>query len=185
MSTWRPHRRLAFVRVVGLLRGVNLGSNRRLPMAELKAVVESLGCTDVATYLQSGNVVFSPPRGSDGTLGSEISRALATAVGLSAAVQIRTGAEMAAVVAANPYERADPTKVVVTFCPTAPQPPDLDLAAFAPEGLTVHGREVYLDLPGGQARSPLLAALARTSPDDGQSTSRNWRTVLALAERTS
>jgi uncharacterized protein (DUF1697 family) len=172
------------VRVVGLLRGVNLGPNRRLRMADLKAVVESLGCTDVETYLQSGNVVFSPPQGSGGDLGPEISKALASAVGLSAAVQIRTGAEMAAVVAANPYERADPTTVVVSFCPTPQQPPDLDLAAFAPEGLTVHGREVYLDLPNGQARSPLLATLAKTSPDYRQATSRNWRTVVAIAERT-
>jgi uncharacterized protein (DUF1697 family) len=172
------------VRVVGLLRGVNLGSNRRLRMADLKAVVESLGCTDVETYLQSGNVVFDPPAGSGEELGAQISDALAAAVGLSAALQIRTGAEMAAVVAANPYERADPTRVVVTFCATPPRPPDLDLAAFAPEGLTVHGREVYLDLPGGQARSPLLAALAKASTDDGVATSRNWRTVMALAERT-
>lgn len=151
-------------------------------MADLKAIVESLGCADVETYLQSGNVVFSPPDGVDRDLGTEISTALAAEVGLSVAVQTRTGAEMAAVVAANPYERPDPTKVVVTFCPTPQRPPDLDLAAFAPEGLTVSGREVYFDLPDGQARSPLLAALARTSHDDGQATSRNWRTVTALAE---
>ena len=153
-------------------------------MTDLRAVVESLGCTDVETYLQSGNVVFTPSEGSSTDLGPKISKALATAVGLSAAVQIRTGSQMAAVVAANPYERADPTKVVVTFCPTPQEPPTLDLAAFAPEGLTVVGREVYLDLPYGQARSPLLAALAKTSPDDGQTTTRNWRTVVALAERT-
>lgn len=153
-------------------------------MTDLKAIVESLGCTDVETYLQSGNVVFSPPAGSGTDLGPEISKALATAVGLSAAVQIRTGSEMAAVVAANPYERADPTKVVVTFCPTPQAPPKLDLVAFAPEGLTVNGREIYLDLPHGQARSPLLAALAKAAPDDGRATSRNWRTVLAVAERT-
>lgn len=172
------------MRVVGLLRGVNLGPHRRLRMADLRAVVESLGCTDVATYLQSGNVVFDPPEGSGDDLGAEISNELASALGLSTNVQIRTGAEMAAIVAANPYDRPDPTRVVVTFCPTPPRPPDLDLAAFAPEGLTVHGREVYLDLPGGQARSPLLAALAKATPDDGRSTSRNWRTVLALAEMT-
>ena len=46
----------------------------------------------------------------------------------------------------------------------------------------MHGSEVYLDLPSGQARSPLLAALAKVAPDDGLATSRNWRTVLALAE---
>jgi len=153
-------------------------------MADLRAVVDSLGCTDVETYLQSGNVVFTPPDGAGDELGAEISAALEAAVGLSSAVQLRTGEEMADIVEANPYQREDPTKVVVTFCPTPPAPPDLDLSSFAPEGLTVHGREVYLDLPHGQGRSPLLAALAKGSPDDGVATSRNWRTVLALAEMT-
>ena len=89
---------------------------------------------------------------------------------------------MARIVAANPYAREDPTKVVVTFLAAKGRAPDLDLPTFAPEGLSVHGSEVYLDLPNGQARSPLLAALAKVTPDDGLTTSRNWRTVLALAE---
>jgi uncharacterized protein (DUF1697 family) len=152
-------------------------------MAELRAVVESLGCTDVETYLQSGNVVFRPPPGPISDLGAEISGALATEVGVAAAVQIRTGAEMEAVVAANPYHRADPTTVVVAFSAVPQRPPDLDLSEFAPEGLTVHGREVYFDLPYGQARSRLLRALARASPDDGATTSRNWRTVVAITDR--
>jgi uncharacterized protein (DUF1697 family) len=152
-------------------------------MVELRAVVESLGCTDVETYLQSGNVVFRPPPGPNTDLGAEISRALADEVGVDAAVQLRTGAEMEAVVAANPYRRADPTKVVVAFSSAPQQPPELDLSEFAPEGLTVHGREVYFDLPHGQARSRLLKALAKVSRDDGETTSRNWRTVTALADR--
>ena len=60
--------------------------------------------------------------------------------------------------------------------------PGLDLESFAPEGLTVHGPEIYLDLPGGQARSKLLAALAKVKLDDGLATTSNWRTVEALAE---
>ena len=170
------------MRVVGLLRGVNLGSSRRLKMADLRRVVESLGHTDVATYLQSGNVVFTPRGRGTGDLGTAITAALHDAVGLRAGVLTRTGAQMAEIVAANPYDRDDPTKVVVTFLAAPRRPPDLDLASFAPEGLTVHGSEVYLDLPSGQARSSLLAALAKVTPDDGLATSRNWRTVLALAE---
>ena len=121
------------MRVVALLRGVNLGPNRRLRMADLRAVVESLGCTDVETYLQSGNVVFSPPAGPGDDVGDRISDALATEVGFPVAAQTRTGAEMAAIVAANPYERADPPRVVVTFCTPPQQPPDHALAAFAPK----------------------------------------------------
>jgi uncharacterized protein (DUF1697 family) len=171
------------MRVVGLLRGVNLGPTRRLKMADLRAAVESLGHTDVATYLQSGNVVFTPC--GSGDPGPAIAAALRAAVGLDAGVLTRTGAEMAAIVAANPYDRADPTKLVVTFLPRAADAAparDLDLAAFAPEGLTVHGTEIYLDLPRGQARSPLLTELGKRKVFGTVATTRNWRTVVALAE---
>jgi uncharacterized protein (DUF1697 family) len=171
------------MRVVGLLRGVNLGPSRRLRMADLRAAVESLGHTEVETYLQSGNVVFTPHGGGD--LGAGITAALREAVGLDAGVLTRTGAEMAAIVAANPYDRDDPTKVVVTFLGRAADAAparDLDLDAFAPEGLTVHGTELYLDLPHGQARSPLVAALGKQKVFGAVATTRNWRTVLALAE---
>jgi uncharacterized protein (DUF1697 family) len=152
-------------------------------MADLRAAVESLGHTDVETYLQSGNVVFTP-HGS-GDLGGGISAALRDAVGLDAAVLTRTGAEMAAIVAANPYDRDDPTKVVVTFLAAAGDADparSLDLAAFAPEGLTIHGTELYLDLPDGQARSALVTALGKQKVFGAVATTRNWRTVLALAE---
>jgi uncharacterized protein (DUF1697 family) len=173
------------MRVVGLLRGVNLGPTRRLKMAELRTAVESLGHTDVATYLQSGNVVFTPASGATTGLGAAITAALRERVGLEAGVLTRTGAEMAAVATANPYDREDPTKVVVTFLERAADasPIDgVDLPGFAPEGLTVHGTEIYLDLPFGQARSPLLQALTKRKVFGTVGTSRNWRTVLALAE---
>ncbi len=169
------------MRVVGLLRGVNVGGNNRLKMADLRAAVESLGHTDVDTYLQSGKVVFTTTRpGSQ--LSETIRERIQQTCGIDVPVLTRTGIEMSSIVAANPYERDDPTKVVVTFGPADGVLPDLDLDLFAPESLTVHGREVYLDLPFGQGRSRLTAALAKF--DDGISTSRNWRTVLALAEMT-
>jgi uncharacterized protein (DUF1697 family) len=170
------------MRVVGLLRGVNLG-RRRLSMADLRAVVEDLGHTDVETYLQSGNVVFNPH--GKGDLGTAITKALKDAVGMDVPVLTRTGAQMKRIVAANPYAREDPTKVVVVFLETAADAApakQLDLAAFEPEGLTVKGTEIYLDLPGGQARSKLLEALGKKKVFGTASTSRNWRTVQALAE---
>ena len=90
------------MRVVGLLRGVNLGPCRKLKMADLRAAVESLGHTDVETYLQSGNVVFTPKgRATPGSApGSR--RRCAEAVGMDVAVLTRTGAQMAKIVAANP-----------------------------------------------------------------------------------
>ena len=118
--------------------------------------------------------------------GSEITAALRDAVGMDVNVLIRTAAEMAAVVKANPYPVDDPTKVVVTFLAGQADAEALagfDVAAFAPEHLTVHGTEVYLHLPSGQGRSKLTAALAKVkTPGAAWSTTRNWRTVEALAE---
>lgn len=175
------------MRVVALLRGVNLG-RRQLQMAELRAAVESLGHADVETYLQSGNVVFTPTGRAGPALGPAITEALHERVALDVNVLIRTGSQMAAIVAANPYPVDDPTKVVVTFLAS---PADaagaraLDLEAFTPEALTVHGTEVYLHLPNGQARSKLTAALAKQrTPGAASATTRNWRTVQALATLT-
>lgn len=175
------------MRAVALLRGVNLG-RRQLKMAELRAAVESLGHTGVETYLQSGNVVFTPTGRAGPGSGDAISAALHEQVGLHVNVLIRTGTQIAAVVAANPYPVDDPTKVVVSFLAS---PADasgaraLDLDEFAPETLTVHGAEIYLHLPDGQARSKLAAALAKQkTPGSASATTRNWRTVVALAELT-
>lgn len=176
-----PIRHTERVRVAALLRGVNLGK-RQLKMADLRAVVEALGHTDVSTYLQSGNVVFTPAGRSIKGLGD----ALTAALGMDIAVVVRTGKELAAVVAGNPYPVDDPTKVVVTFL--ADRVPkkalaDIDQSAFSPDEFTFTGRELYAKLPNGQARSKLMEALNKR--DLGSTaTTRNWRTVLALADMT-
>jgi uncharacterized protein (DUF1697 family) len=175
------------MRVAGLLRGVNLG-RRQLKMAELRTAVESLGHTDVETYLQSGNVVFTPARGSVAKdLGSGISAALDETVGMDVHVLIRTAAELRKIVASDPYKREDPTKVVVAFlehAADAKPAKELHLPDFEPEGLTIKGTEIYLDLPGGQARSKLLDALGKKKVFGKKATSRNWRTVVALRDMT-
>jgi uncharacterized protein (DUF1697 family) len=182
----RLRRQHAQVRVVGLLRGVNLGK-RQLKMAELRTAVESLGHRDVETYLQSGNVVFTPKgRAPKDGFGPEITAALADAVGMHVPVLTRTGTQMAGIVAACPYQVEDPTKLVVTFLESAADGSALrgfDATAFDPEDLTVNGTEVYLNLPYGQARSKLMMALAKVkSPGHASATTRNWRTVRALTE---
>ena len=169
------------VRVAALLRGVNLGK-RQVKMADLRAAVEALGHTDVSTYLQSGNVVFTPATRRLGGLAAELTKAL----GMEIAVVLRTGKELAAVVDRNPYPVDDPTKVVVTFL--ADRVPakalrDIDQSAFAPDEFTFTGREIYVKLPNGQARSKLMEAFNKR--DLGTTaTTRNWRTVVALADMT-
>jgi uncharacterized protein (DUF1697 family) len=168
------------MRVAALLRGVNLGK-RQVKMADLRAAVESVGHSDVETYLQSGNVVFTPAGSTDG-----LATGLTEALGMEIAVVLRTGKELARVIHANPYDVDDPTKVVVTFL--ADRRPKkvldgVDQGAFGPDEFTFTGRELYLKLPNGQARSKLMEALAKQ--DLGTvATTRNWRTVLALAAMT-
>jgi len=173
------------MRVVALLRGINLGPNKRIAMAELRSIVESLGHTDVETYLQSGNVVFEP-RAKAKDLATLLSAAIADTTGHDVPVVIRTAAELAAIVDANPYPVDDPTRVVVAFLGEAVDLGDLalgDLSAYLPDELTIAGRELYVSVPNGQGRSKLMEALTRRRAPTVV-TVRNWRTVVALAELT-
>lgn len=194
MATW-----------IGLLRGVNVGG-RKLPMATLRSVAEGLGWGDVATYVQSGNLVFSVGgRGgavAEARLGAELHGALLDETGMEIGVVLRSAAEWAGVVTANPYAEAaaaDPTKVHVTFLarePTAGAELDAVAALLAPhrfgaDSAERSGREVYLSLPDGMGRSKLAESaektwqsMARAAAKAGErpqvATTRNWRTVLEL-----
>ena len=174
------------VRVAALLRGINIGPNKRISMPALRELVESLGHGDVETYLQSGNVVFTPARGRRGDLAPAIEAAIGKATGFDVPVLVRTGRELADIVSANPYDVEDPTRVVVAFLGKAVKPARLglgDLDSYAPDELTQVGRELFISVPNGQGRSKLMEALTkRRAPT--VVTVRNWRTVAALAELT-
>jgi uncharacterized protein (DUF1697 family) len=165
-------------RQIALLRGVNVGGNKRVEMARLRALMEELGYRDVRTYVNSGNVVFSGPRRSEQHLES----AIAKAFGFEVPVVLRSREELADVVAANPLRdvATDPAKHLVVFC-AAKASTDLDPADFAPETFVIRGREVYLWAPGGIGTSPLAKLLAAKSLGD-KSTARNWRTVEKLLD---
>ena len=174
------------MRSVALLRGINLGPSKRIAMPALREIVESLGHRDVETYLQSGNVAFTPAKGARHDLGPAIEAAIADTTGLEVPVLVRTGRELADVVSANPYPIDDPTRVVVAFLGEAVEPARLglgDLATYAPDELTRIGRELFVSLPNGQGRSKLMAALTKRRLPTVV-TVRNWRTVVALAELT-
>ena len=167
------------MRVVALLRGVNLGPSRGED-GRPAAAVESLGHRDVETYLESGNVVFTRMAATRWTaLG-----ALADARdGRRHADQDRE--EMArSSTPPLPGRGPDEGRRRFLAAPADAAPAkDLDLAVVAPDELTVKGTEVYLSLPNGQARSKLVEALwKRRALGATSATARNWRTVLALAE---
>jgi uncharacterized protein (DUF1697 family) len=168
-------------RWAALLRGVNLGS-RKLLSADLKALAEGLGFGRVETLLASGNVVFDGDQP-----GAEIETMLEAALlahGLQTDVMVRNRAEMAAVIAANPYPEAvrdHPSHVLVTFL-RDPFPGEL-IARMppVPELLHANGRELYIDFLSrqGMRDSKLLQAMAKAKFPK-VATARNWNTVNKL-----
>ena len=176
---------------VALLRGINLGGHNRVAMPALRSVVASLGHTDVATYIQSGNVVFTAadPVADPATLAAGLEEAIAAELGVRSRVVVLSGAELAAASSANPYpDQQDPKRVHAIFLIDEP---DADSVAFladaqakaaakgARDEATIIGRTLYLHTPDGFGRSELAKELSRPR-GPAQGTARNWATVTRL-----
>ena len=165
-------------RVAVLLRGVNVGRGNRIAMADLRALLERLGGTDVSTLLQSGNAVLDWP-GAAKDLAPAVEKALHDDLGLSVAALARTGRQLGEVVSGCPFEVADPKQVHVVFLGgTAPA---ADAEALAPDVVVPGPGCLYVSYAGPSHSSPVAKWLA--GKDFGVvGTARNWRTVLALQE---
>ncbi len=169
-----------------LLRGINVGAHRRLPMADLRSALEGLGYEDVATVGQSGNVVLRADATAD-----EVERAVEQVIeercGVEGvAVVARSREEVADVVEANPWPDAvDQPKVFqVSFCsgpPDAEAIREIEARDLGDERLAVRGREVYAFHPGGMHKSP-LARLLTDSKLGVTATARNWNTITKLLD---
>jgi len=168
---------------VALLRGINVGGARKVPMADLRDVATSLGWTDVATHLQSGNLLFTA-QGSDVELSKTLSAALKERFSMHIDVVVRTGEEVHRLVRGHPFADGDPAHVVIACCdrPVSKVAADkLTKLATDGERLQVVGADIYADFPDGQARSKLAAQLVSAlKPATG--TARNLRTMTKLAE---
>ena len=172
-------------RYVALLRGINLGSRNRIAMPALREALEGAGFEDVQTYVQSGNVVLTSSAKAD-AVRTKVERTIAESFGLEIPVVVRSRAELARVVKANPLGKVadEPKRYQVTFFESklpAAAVSELESVAAGEERVVVRGREVYAWHPAGVARSKLWAKLAgKTLGVTG--TSRNWTTVEALLE---
>lgn len=168
-------------RQVALLRGVNVGPTTRVGMAPLREVFAELGFTDIKTYVNSGNVVFSGRKASL----PKVEQAIAAMCGWEVPVVLRTQDELAAVLATNPLGEiaTNASRYLALFGDAdvdASKAADLDPDALAPEAFAIHGREAYLWLPNGVQSSPLAKAM--TEKRFGiRLTGRNWRTIEKLA----
>ena len=174
---------------VALLRGINVGGARTLPMPALAELFEEAGCTSVRTYIQSGNVVFA----ADDELGDNFRQHVAEAIerrfSMQVPIVLRTAQEMADAVGNNPFlaEGGDEKALHVAFLgdtPSADAIASLDADRSPPDRFAVIGRDIYLHLPNGVARTKLTNAYF-DSKLKTVSTLRNWRTVLTLLEMAS
>ncbi len=171
-------------RRIALLRGINVGGKRIVPMKALAGVLEKAGGRDVVTYIQSGNVVFTATRQKPDA--ESISRAIEAAFGFAVPVVVRTHAELVRCRDASPFAKRsqDPKHLHVSFLSAAPPPERiaaLDPARSPGDELRVIGAELHLHLPNGVGKSKLTSDyLDRTLGVTG--TFRNWATLAALIE---
>ena len=171
-------------RHVALLRGINVGGRNRVAMSDLVAAFSELGCTDVGTFIQSGNVVFRAPATVLRGLAGRVTASLRAASGLEIPVVLRSAVELAAVARGNPFlaRGGDTRPLHVMFLRDAPpvdRIAELDPDRSPPDRFQVIGREIYLCCPNGMGVSKLTNDwFDRRLGTIG--TGRNWNTVLEL-----
>ncbi|MEU7471058.1 DUF1697 domain-containing protein [Streptomyces sp. NPDC044984] len=181
---------MATTRYAALLRGINVGGSRKVPMADLRALVEGLGHDGVRTHLQSGQVVFTAAHGDEESLAAGLSAAIERHFGFGVDVIVRDHAYLKRIVEACPYPAGElePRQLHVTYF-SAPVTPErfagIDPGAYLPEEFRLGDRALYLYAPNGLGRSQLAEHLARPRVTKGVvATSRNWNTAVKLVELT-
>ena len=171
---------------VALLRAVNVGGNNKIAMPALRSTFETLGYSDVTTYIQSGNIVFDSELRKSTALVAKIEAAISRDFGLTIDVVIRSARELTTVIESNPYlgRVANPLALHVVFLNQSPDPArinTLDRTRFEPDEFTLGPRELYLHCPEGVGKSKLPSALL-TKLAPAPATMRNWNTVNKLAD---
>lgn len=170
---------------LAFFRGINVGGNNKLPMKDLSAILESLGCTGVQTYIQSGNAGFDSKSRSRAKLAGEITAAIEAEKGFAPLVVLLERKQLQAIVAANPYPKAEADHKTLHFFFLTAKAKQPDLAALeklkgADESFLLMDEVFYLHAPSGIGRSKLVAAVDRHL--GVATTARNWRTVSKMLE---
>ena len=177
-------------RYVALLRGINVGGRNKVAMADLRAAIGTLGYSDISTYIQSGNVLFSAGADSD-SVAEAVRGVIARSLSLKVALVVVRRDELAAVISHNPYpDEPNPKYLHVVFLSDQPDAALLGKAAKAQQAaaakgsrdsVTARGRVLYLNTPDGYGTSELAQAVLRiTAPANG--TARNLATTAKLLE---
>ena len=168
---------------VVLLRGVNVGKAKRVPMADFRALLSGLGYTRVTTLLNSGNAVFHATPGTTARHAADIAAAISAQLGVDVPVIVKSARELTAIIAENPIavDAPEHSRFLVAFVPDAKALrglAGLESLVVPPERFVVGGNAAYLLCPAGILKSKaweaLLGKVGRSA------TSRNWATVLKL-----
>jgi uncharacterized protein (DUF1697 family) len=167
------------MRVGVFLRGINVGGNKKIPMAALRDALSRAGHADVKTLLQSGNVVL------DKAKPAELEKLIEAEFGMTVRVIVRTHAELVKVIEDNPFkEHLDqPSRLAVAFLEKAPAKVTIDPAAYAPDEFLVRGKDMYLWYPNGMGVTK-MGNPAFVKGLGVAMTVRNWNTVTKMADLT-
>jgi uncharacterized protein (DUF1697 family) len=170
---------------IALLRGINVGGHHKLPMKELRTLLENLGLQNVRTYIQSGNVVFQSQEKDRSRLARQISADIKKDHGFEPDVQLLTAEEMEKAIQSNPFPEGEPEpkSLHLFFLAAVPPKPNLeaiDALRTENERFALIDKVFYLHAPDGIGRSRLVEKFGRYI--DVSMTARNWRTVSKIME---
>ncbi len=170
---------------LSMLRGINVSGQKKILMADLKTLCESLAMRQVKTYIQSGNVIFDTDEEDPDLWRQRIETAIRERYGFEVTVIMRTAAALARVLASNPLLKTsgeDTKKLYVTFLAEEPErsrADALDPAPYLPEEFVLSGKEICLSCPHGYGDSKLSNNFFEQKLRV-RGTTRNWRTVQEL-----
>ena len=176
------------MRYISILRGINVGTGRKVPMVDLKKLCEALELQNVQTYIQSGNVVFELGR-PEAILMLEmrLQQAFSDAFGFDIPVIVRTDEEWAESIAQNPFlkeENIDIERLHLTFLKELPKPELLEKIKgyqYLPDRYVIIGRNVFIFCAAGYGTSKLVNSFFESKLKT-PATTRNWKTVMKLHE---
>lgn len=172
---------------ISTLRGINVSGQKKVIMADLKALYENLGFENVTTYIQSGNVIFSSKVNSSAVLSKEIAGAIEGQYGFAVPITIRTREEIKKLIGGNPFltrKNIDLSNLHVTFLESKPEPEQIkSLESIDSKGdeFSISGNEIYLYCPGGYGKTKLSNNFIESRLKQS-ATTRNWKTVNTLYE---
>ncbi len=169
---------------VAFMRGINVGGNNKLPMKDLRRVFEDQGCSEVASYIQSGNVLFDASAALARSVPGLVAKAVEAEFGITSPVIVRSAPALRKIVAQHPLgdAAAEPKLFSVGLLdakPKAAQIKSFEVDRFLPDTWEVIGTEIFMHFPNGSARSKLTNAYIDRAFDT-ISTVRNWNTFTKL-----